>query len=499
MNIFDTIENNAIKNKYINNTAVTQITSANKIKAISYKELIDQSTKVSQLLLNLGIQSKDKIYISSSDSINFITSFLGAIKVGVIPIPGNSELPQNQTLHILNDSSPSIILSDKTLDINQLKFSCLLYTNRKWKKLLSDIKIKKIKSINAKNNQVAFLIYSSGTTGLPKAIIHQHAVIKNTYFLHKNILKLKTKDKIFTTSKLFFAYALGNNFFAPLIIGLNTIFNDNLIENPNLTYIIKKFNPKAVFSVPTVYRRLLENPMTNIKKLSEVKYFISAGERIPDKLYNEWVNQVKSPLLNCYGTTETLAIVIATRPLNSKLGSTGKPIENIQTKLINKREQLSKTNGVLYIKHSTFSKAYLNNSINNNKTFSKGWIRTGDIWSIKNQHWYYQGREDDLIKVAGKWVNPKEIENLISDMDNILDSFCIAFPTKLGTIRIALFLHINKNKKENLIIKQVKSKIDSLPNYKKPYMIKVIYKLPQTATGKIKRSDLQILIKEENL
>ena len=499
MNIFDTIENNAIKNKYINNTAVTQITSANKVKAISYKELIDQSTKVSQLLLNLGIQSKDKIYISSSDSINFITSFLGAIKVGVIPIPGNSELPQSQTLHILNDSSPSIIISDKTLDINQLKFSCLLYTNRNWEKLLSDIKIKKIKSINTKNNQVAFLIYSSGTTGLPKAIIHQHTIIKNTYFLHKNILKLKTKDKIFTTSKLFFAYALGNNFFAPLIIGLNTIFNDNLIENPNLTYIIKKFNPKAVFSVPTVYRRLLEDPKTNRKKLSETKYYISAGERIPDKLYNDWKSKIKSPLLNCYGTTETLAIVIATRPFDSKLGSTGRPIENIQTKLINKREQLSKTNGVLYIRHSTFSKAYLNNSINNHKTFSKGWIRTGDIWSIKNQHWYYQGREDDLIKVAGKWVNPKEIENLISDIDNILDCFCIAFNTKQGTLRIALFLHVNKNKKENFIIKQVKTKIDSLPNYKKPYMIKVIYKLPQTATGKVKRNDLQMLIKAKDL
>ena len=499
MNIFDIIENNAIKNKYINNTAVTQITSANKIKAISYKELIDQSTKVSQLLLKLGIQSKDKIYISSSDSINFITSFLGAIKVGIIPIPGNPELPQEQTRHILNDSLPSMILSDKPLDINQLKFSCLLYTNRNWKKLLADIKIKKIKSVNTKNNHIAFMIYSSGTTGLPKAIIHQHAIIENTYFLHKNILKLKTKDKIFTTSKLFFAYALGNNFFAPLIIGLNTIFNDNLIENPNLTYIVKKFNPKAVFSVPTVYRRLLEDPMTNVKILSEIKYFISAGERIPDKLYNEWKTQVKSPLLNCYGTTETLAIVIATRPLNSKLGSTGQPIENIQTKLINNREQLSKTNGVLYIRHSTFSKAYLNNSINNHKTFSKGWIRTGDIWSIKNKHWYYQGREDDLIKVAGKWVNPKEIENLISDIDNILDAFCIAFHTKQGTLRIALFLHINKNKKENLIIKQVKTKIESLPNYKKPYMIKVIYKLPQTATGKIKRNDLQMLIKEKNL
>ena len=494
INIFDKIENNAVEKKYINNTAITQITTYNKIKTISYKELFELSTKVSQLLLKLGIKSKEKIYISSSDSINFITSFLGAIKVGIIPIPGNSELSKNHTLHILNDSAPSIVLSDNSLDKNQLKFPCSFYTNKTWKKLLSNIKTKKIKTTNVKNNQIAFLIYSSGTTGLPKAIVHQHEIITNTYFLHKNILKLQIKDKIFTTSKLFFAYALGNNFFAPLLIGLNTIFNDNLIENPNLTDIIKKLNPKAIFSVPTVYRRLLEDNKTNLKILSEVKYFISAGERIPDTLYIKWKNQVKSPLLNCYGTTETLAIVIATRPCDSKLGSTGKPIEAVKTKLINKNEQLSKTNGVLHIKHSTFSKSYFNNNIKTNKTFSKGWVRTGDIWSIKNKHWYYQGREDDLIKVAGKWVNPKEIENITSNINNILDSFCIAFNTKQGTLRLALFLHVDKIKKEKLIIKQVKTKIDSLPNYKKPYIIKIINQLPQTVTGKIKRNDLQKLI-----
>ncbi|MFP6779081.1 MAG: AMP-binding protein [Alphaproteobacteria bacterium] len=497
MNIFDKIEQNAIKNNYINKTAITQIMPSNKIKIISYKELFELSTRISQLLLKLEIKDKDRIYISTNDSINFISSFLGAIKIGIVPIPGNPELSKEHTLHILNDSKPTIILSDNALKKNKLKFRYSIYKNNNWKKLLSKIHLKKIKTTNSKNNQVAFLIYSSGTTGLPKAIIHQHEIITNTYFLHKDILKLHPEDTIFTTSKLFFAYALGNNFFAPLLIGLNTIFNDNLLDNPNLTYIIKNFNPKVIFSVPTIYRRLLEDSGTNLKILSEVQYFISAGERIPNKLYKEWKSKVKSPLLNCYGTTETLAIVIATRPKNSKIGSTGEPIKNIKTKLLDNNDTLSRTNGVLHIKHSAFSKKYLNNKNKSEKTFHRGWIKTGDIWSIKNKHWYYQGREDDLIKVAGKWVNPKEIENIASNINNVLDAFCISFNTKQETLRLALFLYVNKIKNEDLIVKKFKTKISSLPNYKKPYMIKVIDKLPQTSTGKIKRNDLHKLIKEK--
>ena len=110
MNIFDKIEQNALKNNYINKTAITQIMDSNKIKIISYKELFQLSTKVSQLLLKLKIKRKDRIYISSNDSVNFVSSFLGAIKVGIVPIPGNPELSKEQTLHILNDSKPSIIL-----------------------------------------------------------------------------------------------------------------------------------------------------------------------------------------------------------------------------------------------------------------------------------------------------------------------------------------------------------------------------------------------------
>ena len=196
VNIFDHIEHNAINNNYLDNVAITQINSQKIFKTISYKKLFELSTKVSLALLELGLKNKEKIYISSNDSINFISTFLGAMKIGIIPIPGNPELSNEQSLHILNDSTPSIVITDKKINKMNLNFAYRYYDNKKWKKLLSITKFKKINTYKSKINDTAFLIYSSGTTGLPKAIIHQHQIIINTIFLHKKILKLKGKDKI---------------------------------------------------------------------------------------------------------------------------------------------------------------------------------------------------------------------------------------------------------------------------------------------------------------
>ena len=133
INIFDQIEHHAINNNYLDNIAITQINSQKSFKTISYKKLFELSTKVSFTLLELGLKNKEKIYISSNDSINFISTFLGAMKIGIVPIPGNPELSNEQSLHILNDSTPSIVITDKKINKKNLNFTYHYYDNKKWK------------------------------------------------------------------------------------------------------------------------------------------------------------------------------------------------------------------------------------------------------------------------------------------------------------------------------------------------------------------------------
>jgi len=494
-NIQHTIEQNAIKGNYLNSIAVTQKENTKKINKITYNELFILINNVSNHLFKLKIKPQDKILLSTQNSLNFIITFLGAIKIGIIPIPGNPELNNEQTNHIISDSNPKLIITDKVKKNNKVN-NIIYFKNKEWIKSLKTKYKKNSNFYKPKNKDYAFIIYSSGTTGKPKGIIHRHQSIINTTNLHKNILKLKINDKIFTTSKLFFAYALGNNLFAPLILGLNSIFDDTDIKFINISNIIKYLQPKIIFSVPTMYRRILRNKEENISLLRKIKHYVSAGERIPNILYQDWKNSIRYPLLNCYGTTETLAIVIATRPKFEKIGSTGKPITGIKTKLISKNKISSNNNGILHIKHDGFSKEYLNNTNKNKNIFKSGWINTGDIWTIKNNYWYFEGREDDLIKVASKWVNPKEIERKAIKIVGVLDAFCITAQSKDDTNRLALFLY-TKNQEDKKILKNIDNNIKSLPNYKKPYWIKIIHHLPQTATGKIKKNTLKKLIEKK--
>ena len=109
------------------------------------------------------------------------------------------------------------------------------------------------------------------------------------------------------------------------------------------------------------------------------------------------------------------------------------PIKSIMTKLVTEKGINSNSNGVLHLKHGSFSKKYLKNNKKNNQTFKSGWINTGDIWKIKNNYWYFEGREDDLIKVSSKWVNPKEIEKLTYNIEGVIDAFCITVLSKEET------------------------------------------------------------------
>ena len=491
LNIQQLIEDKASINHYENEVAITHIKNLKNSIQVTYSQLFKLINNASNHLIKLNIKNKDKIYISSEDSLNFIITFLGAIKVGIIPIPGNPELNIKQKKHIIENSSPKLIISDDEKIYSPTKH----IKTKIWKSVLSKNITTPNNFYKPKCNTPAFIIYSSGTTGKPKGIVHTHLSIQNTTYLHEKILKLKPTEKIYTTSKLYFAYALGNNLFAPFLLGLNSIFNDYSI-NLKITNIIKDYNPSCIFSVPTMYRRILRNKKENYKYLKKVKYFISAGERVPDKLYKEWYESSKTTLLNCYGTTETLAIVIASRPKKEKIGSTGMPIKSIMTKLVTEKGLNSNSNGVLHLKHRSFSKKYLKNNKKNNQTFKSGWINTGDIWKIKNNYWYFEGREDDLIKVSSKWVNPKEIEKLTYNIEGVIDAFCITVLSKEETNRIALFLY-TKSKNTNEIKKNIITKIKKLPNYKKPYWVKLIDKLPQTSTGKIKRNDLKEMIKDD--
>ena len=158
-NIFNQIEKNATKDNYLNEIAVTQISPSNKIKKISYSALFRLSEKTSLALLELGIKKNDKVYISIKSSIEFIAVFLGCLKSGVIPIPGNPELSNDQTNHILNNSTPTLIITDTKINCKNLNFDHRYFSHMQWNKITNKVKPNDIKTCMSNINDVAFNIF----------------------------------------------------------------------------------------------------------------------------------------------------------------------------------------------------------------------------------------------------------------------------------------------------------------------------------------------------
>ena len=147
-------EKKAIKNNYLNEIAITQINPSSNIEKISYKDLFSLSEKTSLALLELGIKKNDKIFISIRNSINFISIFMGCLKIGVTPIPGNPELSIDQTKYILNNSIPTLIITDKKINNKNLNFKYKYFNNKQWNNIVNKVQKKYIKTYKSNINDI---------------------------------------------------------------------------------------------------------------------------------------------------------------------------------------------------------------------------------------------------------------------------------------------------------------------------------------------------------
>jgi benzoate-CoA ligase len=254
-----------------------------------------------------------------------------------------------------------------------------------------------------------------------------------------------------------------------------------------------------MFSVPTLYRRLLAEPRVRLAPFAGVRRFVSAGERLSRQLVEQWRKAVGGELLNLYGMSETFCACMMTPPGSSDGLRTGVPFEGVRVELRDAkgRAPTAEEPGVLWVQHPAQAAGYANLPRETEAQFRDGWFCSRDLFVRDAEgHYIHQGRSDELLKIAGQWVQPGELEAVAVLEAAVSEAACVPVPDADGLERLALFVTAKTNAAAAQRAAQEACE-RMLPRHKRPKWVRAVDELPRTATGKVQRFRLREILERE--
>ncbi|HEU5132368.1 MAG TPA: benzoate-CoA ligase family protein [Pyrinomonadaceae bacterium] len=496
-------------------------------RTISYEELRAATLTMAQVISSLGGARGDRVALLLHDSPEFVEAFIATCSLGAIAVPINMALRADEQCSILHNSGANLALIEaetcRTLlthapeKLQSLKNAVVVErpTGRACYDDIGSIKLHALELLRDKAAETAtpefpaagpsdpaFILYTSGSTGEPKGAVHSQNDIyytKETYC--REVLRLTKDDRLFSSSRLPFAYGLGNCFTFPLLNGATTLLCREKPSPDIISRIFTEHRPTIFFGVPVVYNLLLEHHRAGRKlDCSSLRLCISAGEALPTHLGEEWEKEFGVQLLDGIGSTEMLHMFMSNHENEVRYGSSGRLLKGYEARLVDENDEPTPvdTEGHLWIKGESAAMGYWENPEATAKTFVDGWVRTGDLYRYDSDgYWYHLGRSDDIFKSSGRWVSPVEVEGallrhpavaraaVVEDFDsNHLPCAC-AFVVKQDV----------ESDSTQLEHELRKLAAESLARFKQPRRYVFVAELPYTATGKIQRFKLRQSLK----
>jgi benzoate-CoA ligase len=354
-------------------------------------------------------------------------------------------------------------------------------------------------------NQPAFILYTSGSTGEPKGAIHRQSDIfyTNQTFCHE-VLKLKEGDRLFSSSRLPFAYGLGNSFSFPLLNGVTSILCREKPTPEVISQVFDAYQPTIFFGVPVIYNMLLDHHQ-RVRALdcSSLRLCISAGEALPAKIGEDWERTFSVPVLDGIGSTEMLHMFISNTEGNMRYGSSGKVLPGYEARLLDQNGEPTPADaeGNLWVKGASAAIGYWQRPDTTAGTFVDGWVRTGDLYRRDSGGYHYHmGRSDDCFKSSGQWVSPVEVEGVLLRNEDVMRAAVVedfsedGLPCACAFVvqRVGATGQAETSAQETQLEKALRALArEHLPRFKQPRRYIFVSELPYTATGKIQRFKLR--------
>lgn len=477
-------------------------------QAVTYAQLVANVNRAGNAFLRLGIRPEERVLLAALDSPEFVYSFWGAMKIGAVPVPVNTFLRTDEYAYLLDNSgasalvvSPEVWPTVAPLATPRLRNRIVIGAARvdflSFSQLVEN-ESPVLAPAPTHRDDMALWLYSSGSTGSPKGVVHLHRNLlycAETYA--QEVLGVGPNDVTLSAARLFFAYGLGGGMTFALHAGATAALVSERPTPDSMFAAIHRYRPTLFFGVPTLYAAMLQKKDAElVYDLSSLRVCVSAGEALPGELFTQWKARFGVEILDGIGSTEALHIFLSNRAGQVHAGSSGTPVSGYEVRVINEQGQDVPQGevGDLIIKGGSLTAGYWQRLEATRRALQGEWLRTGDTYyqDADGVYWYC-GRSDDMLKVSGQWVSPAEVEGLLFQHPAVLEAAVVGWDDENRLVKPKAFVVLKQEYAPSPVLAeelQAFVKARTLP-HKYPRWIVFVAELPKTATGKIQRYKLR--------
>ncbi len=479
-------------------------------RTLTYGDVHELANRAGNALLDLGIERENRVLVLCLDAPEFLGAFWGAIKIGAVPVPVNTLMRSEDYRYFLDDSrAKAAVVSAPLLaevapalqEAPALRHVLVAGgdpgSHLGFEECLARASAR-LEAAATSRDEPAFWLYSSGSTGSPKAAVHLHhdmVVCAETYA--RNVLGLGPADRVYSAAKLFFAYGLGNAGYFPMGVGGESVLVPHRPTPEAVFEVLTRRRPTIFFGVPTLYAAMLavKEPERRFD-LSSLRLCVSAGEALPEEIYARWRERFGIEILDGIGTTEILHIFLSNRPGATRPGSSGLAVPGYEAVIVDDEGRPLPPGeiGNLRVKGDSTMAYYWNKHEKTKESLFGSWIQTGDKYSRDaDGYFWYAGRADDMLKVGGIWVSPIEVEATLIKHPAVLESAVVGKEDRDRLVKPKAYVVLKDGAPGSAALAEelrafVKGRIAP---YKYPRWVEFVPELPKTATGKIQRFRLR--------
>jgi benzoate-CoA ligase family protein len=481
----------------------------------TYSEVLSDVWRVQSLLIELGISPGARVLLVLNDETAFASWFLGGMRSGVVPVPLSTMSTSQDLANVSADAEPALAVvsaqyADRIDSIAEATPSLrhvvvvgdvedeFAIPTLSW----SDVPGASPVDVAATlPGDPAFWLYSSGTTGLPKGVIHRHENPQATFDTYASrILEITPEDRCLSVAKLFFAYGLGNSLTFPFGAGATSLLEPGRPTPQSVLEQARLERPTLFFASPGFVAALLDSDAPE-DAFATVRATITAGEALPAELQKRFSERFGHPVLDGIGTTEALHIFLSNTLGSQRPGTSGRVVPGYRARLCNENgDDVTDpdTPGYLNVQGPSIASGYWRRDEATAAAFHDGWLRTGDVYTRSaDDHWTFLGRNTDMIKAGGIWVSPAEVESVLVSHPDILEAAVVGARNADGLEETVAFVVACSGHDIDSAAIDAHCR-NMMASFKRPRRLFVVASLPRTATGKVQRFALRALLTATN-